>query len=103
MKIIASEDALQMLKSESHCNCIHCQIAKSFNQSSQHPEQHIDEDITEDDLRFQQWDITQTGDKMFTVVNRLDNREKYNVYLGQPVGCTCGKTGCEHILAVLKS
>ena len=48
-------------------------------------------------------EITQTGDKLFTVVNKLDPQENYHVYLGHPVGCTCGKQGCEHILVVLKS
>ena len=44
----------------------------------------------------------QTDEKMFTVTNRLDKNEKFNVYLGKPIGCTCGKEGCEHILAVLR-
>ena len=43
------------------------------------------------------------NDKLFTVINKLDQQEKYNVFLGEPVGCTCGKQGCEHMLAVLKS
>ena len=62
-----------------------------------------EEEVTDRDLSFQQWAIEQTGDKLFCVTNKLDRLEKYNVFLGDPVGCTCGIQGCEHILAVLKS
>lgn len=107
-KIVAPEDIDSLPKPEPHCNCVHCQIAKaiqkSINSNSPVLEVKNDEEvISDEELRFQEWDITQTGDQLFTVVNRLDSHEKYRVYLGHPVGCTCGKPGCEHILAVLKS
>lgn len=102
-KIIApAESQLELPKAEPNCNCFHCQIARVLKPSSSVEVLHEPE-VTEDELQFQQWTITQTGDKLFSVVNRLDEHEKYLVYLGEPVGCTCGKTGCEHMLAVLKS
>lgn len=110
-KIVAPED-LTLPKPEPHCNCTHCQIARALTQPSDsqpalqealvHKEKN-EEIVSEKELAFQQWDIAQTGNQLFTVVNRLDPQEKYNVFLGDPVGCTCGKSGCEHIIAVLKS
>lgn len=101
-KILAPSDELLIPKSEQGCNCFHCQIARALNPvcTATLPEEM---EIDDEELSFQQWAITQTGDKLYSVINRLDEHEKYNVYLGNPVGCTCGKQGCEHILAVLKS
>lgn len=103
-KIMGPSDELLLPKPESGCNCFHCQIARAL-QSKDSENEHSNEELVvkDEELQFQQWSIQQTGDKLFLVVNRLDEHEKYNVFLGQPIGCTCGKTGCEHILAVLKS
>lgn len=108
-KILSPEDPAVTPRPEPHCNCMHCQIARAINQGLgmndmyQKPEPQAENTISEEDLIFQQWEIKQTDDKLYSVTNRLDTDEKYNVYLGHPVGCTCGKPGCEHILAVLKS
>ena len=111
-KIISPEDMVSMPKAEPHCNCLHCQIVRTIS-SVVEPESLLKEEqielikhedvVNDDELNFQQWEIFQTGDKMFNVTNRLDTQEKYSVYLGYPVGCTCGKSSCEHIVAVLKS
>lgn len=102
-KIIAPEDIEVMPKAEQNCNCMYCQVARAVNPKPI-SEVVLEEIVISDaELQFQQWDIAQTGDKLFSVTNRLDTNEKYNVYLGSPVGCTCGREGCEHILAVLKS
>ena len=105
-KIVAPEETVNLPKPEPHCNCIHCQIAKAISSGLGEPQQQLEaeeEEVSSEDLSFCQWEITQTGDKLYTVINRLDSKEKYSVYLGHPLGCTCGKQGCEHILAVLKS
>ena len=110
-KILIPKEALDSApKGEPHCNCMYCQIATALQDGwggqeewENAEETTVVEEVAETDLQFQQWEIVQTDDKMFTVTNRLDNDEKYNVFLGHPVGCTCGKEGCEHILAVLKS
>lgn len=114
-KIIAPDDENAIPKPEPHCNCMHCQIARAINQGLGHPDLYSNgentqvadsmtvEEVQAEELHFQQWDIAQKDDKLYTVTNRLDKDEQYNVYLGNPVGCTCGKQGCEHILAVLKS
>lgn len=107
-KIIAPDDPVLAPKPEPHCNCMHCQIARAINQGLGHQEitgkeESQQEVVSDQDLSFQQWEIKQTDEKLYTVVNRLDTKERYNVFLGHPVGCTCGKEGCEHIVAVLKS
>ncbi|MBA3722841.1 MAG: hypothetical protein H0W88_10645 [Parachlamydiaceae bacterium] len=103
-KILTSEEVL-MPKPEPSCNCFHCQIARAMLSTSPITIEnaHIEPVVSDAELTFQEWDINQTGDKLFSVTNRLDENEKYNVYLGQPIGCTCGHEGCEHIIAVLKS
>jgi hypothetical protein len=112
-KIVAPGEIQNIPKPEPHCNCPHCQIARAIheefatgNTSSKNPETPFgkEEEIVNDkDLVFQQWEIIQIGDKLYSVINRLDSAEKYNVFLGEPVGCTCGVAGCEHILAVLRA
>jgi len=85
------------------CNCMHCQIARAL-QNGLIQEAPIEEEIvTDEDLKFRTWDIHQTGEKLYSVTNPLDAKEQYNVYLGEPVGCTCGQAHCEHIRAVLIS
>ena len=118
-KIVAPDELQNTPKPEPHCNCTHCQIARAihgeaplFNEEN-HEQQNIiaseppidanEEIVTDKDLSFQEWEITQLNDKLYTVTNRLDTNEKYNVFLGEPIGCTCGRAGCEHILSVLNS
>ncbi len=104
-KIIAPLEDSLLPKAELSCNCFYCQIARALNPQNDGEEELKPEleEIKDEELQFQQWNIIQTGNNLFSVINRLDDHEKYSVYLGHPVGCTCGKQGCEHILAVLKS
>ncbi len=102
-KILAPDEAI-LPKAEPHCNCFHCQVARALSTIELRPAAIEEkETVKDDELQFQQWEIRPMNDKLFTVINKLDQQEKYNVFLGEPVGCTCGKQGCEHMLAVLKS
>lgn len=111
--IIAPADLNQFPQPEPHCNCLHCQIARAINEGLEGnvnpsckercPSQESDEEVCDTDLTFQQWDIHQSGERLFVVSNKLDPKESYRVFLGEPVGCTCGRSGCEHMLAVLHS
>lgn len=98
-KLIGPQGMQQLPRGEPNCNCFFCQIMNRLHKEAPVPE----ETVTEDDLKFSEWSIQQTGEKLFSVQNPLDTNEKYSVYLGHPVGCSCGKSGCEHIIAVLKS
>lgn len=104
-KIVGNEDIAAMPQPEKNCNCIHCQIARAIHQGNEENESTVDydEEVTEQDLKFRIWDISQNGEKLYTVTNPLDANEQYNVYLGDPIGCTCGQKTCEHIRAVLNS
>ncbi len=108
-KVIAPADSEAIPKAEPHCNCMHCQIARAIHreiQGNAAPEEEPvmeEEEISEEELTFCQWDIKSTGENLYSVANRLDPQEKYSVYLGHPVGCTCGNEDCEHILAVLRN
>ncbi len=79
------------------CNCIYCQLASNANPESQ------EEEVTDEDLTFRDWIIIQKENSLYHVENPLDNNETYNVYLGEPIGCTCGCKNCEHIKAVLNT
>jgi hypothetical protein len=93
------EDASSLQNPEPNCNCIYCQVVRSLKGEEKEPA----EEIGDADLRFRDWDIVQTADKLYLVANPLDKNEHYNVYLGDPLGCTCGSKNCEHIRAVLNT
>lgn len=104
-KIVAPQENVVLPKAEHNCNCFYCQIARAIN-----PEivdvtcsESVGEEVTAEELVFQDWNIKQAGENLYTVTNNLDQHEQYNVFLGDPIGCTCGRESCEHIVAVLKS
>jgi len=85
---------------ESGCNCVFCQVVRAIQGETQELSQ---EEVTAEDLKFRTWDIEETAEKLFIVKNPLDPNEHYNVFLGEPIGCTCGQKNCEHIRAVLNT
>lgn len=94
---------------EPHCNCPYCQIARAI-QGKSNPNKIPDVDNTlketeflEGKLEFREWDIKQVGKKLYDVTNSTNADEYYQVFLGKPIGCTCGKLNCQHVKAVLKS
>lgn len=92
-------------KAEPHCNCPYCQIARALSNEAEEPssEESFDEEVTDEDLTFREWDIVDLGEKRYKVSNPLSTNESFQVYLGNPIGCTCGEKNCEHIRAVLNS
>jgi hypothetical protein len=102
-KLLSEDDAAFLPKAEPHCNCMHCQLARAMQPTADEKVQEIEEEITDEDLRFRSWDIAQSGEKLYIVKNPIDHQEQYSVYLGDPIGCTCGQKNCEHIKAVLNS
>jgi len=102
-KIFTEETNSELPVPEQNCNCMHCQIAKAMQIGAGKNIENLDEEVSDEDLKFRVWDIKEEGNKLFSVTNPLDKNEHYNVFLGSPIGCTCGKKNCEHIKAVLKS
>jgi len=100
-KVLGLNDVSELPKPEPHCNCPFCQIARAFHGCE--TEAKIDEHVTDKDLQFRSWDIKQTAENLYDVTNPLDDKERYTVFLGDPIGCTCGQKNCEHIRAVLNS
>jgi hypothetical protein len=100
-KILGINDPHNLPKAEPHCNCVYCQIAKALNGET--PEAPVEEVVKDEELTFRAWDIKQNAEKLYQVNNPLDAKEAYHVYLGDPIGCTCGQKNCEHIRAVLNS
>ncbi|MBS0626394.1 MAG: hypothetical protein JSS32_10120 [Verrucomicrobia bacterium] len=101
-KAFGLEDTSLLPAPEEGCNCVHCQIVRSLHGDSP-LDAAPEEEILDSDLSFRSWDIKQTAEKLYTVSNPLDQNEHYNVFLGTPLGCTCGRKDCEHIKAVLNS
>ena len=103
-KVLGFDDLAEVPKPEPDCNCPFCQIVKAFHASEEVQTPPVTEqEVSEEDLAFRTWDIKQTADKLYSVTNPLDENEHYCVFLGDPIGCTCGNQKCEHIHAVLKS
>jgi hypothetical protein len=104
IKMMTNGDIAAFPKPEPHCNCPHCQVARSIHGISKNEEPHaLDQAVSDEELKFRDWDISKRGDQLYIVTNPLDPKEYYSVYLGSPIGCTCGQPHCEHIKAVLYS
>ncbi|MFY7842966.1 MAG: hypothetical protein ACOVOR_03015 [Rhabdochlamydiaceae bacterium] len=84
-----------------NCDCLYCQINSSLNNNTL-PVKDSEEIVSDEDLKFREWDITTEGQSVYKVHNPSDSNECYTVYLGDPIGCTCGAHNCEHIKAVLE-
>ncbi|PIS03312.1 MAG: hypothetical protein COT85_00505 [Chlamydiae bacterium CG10_big_fil_rev_8_21_14_0_10_42_34] len=93
------DDTSQLAKAEPHCNCVYCQVIRSLQGLD--PAEELIEEVSDEDLKFKNWEVAQTDKKLYIVTNLLDKNEQYNVFLGEPLGCTCGSKNCEHIRAVL--
>lgn len=108
-KITAMLRSLQIAEgamppAESDCSCIYCQIARNLHESPPSLKEEAEEEtVSEEELTFRTWDIEQKGKELYTVTHPLDKAESYTVFLGTPLGCTCGNKDCEHIQAVLRS
>ncbi len=101
-------EKMNIPKAEPHCNCTYCQIARAIYSENTSVDQEVDQEAEEEqvsdaDLKFRDWDIKQKSEKLYEVTNPIDKSENYRVFLGDPVGCTCGKKDCEHIRTVLSS
>lgn len=100
-KAFGIEDLSAFSNPQPNCNCIYCQVARALYGNSK---REIEDEVSDEDLKFRSnWDVKQTEDKLYRVANTLDQNESYNVFLGTPLGCTCGSKNCEHIRAVLQS
>lgn len=100
-KALGMNDSPLLSPGEPHCNCPHCQIARAL--SDKEEKKLAEEEVTDADLQFRDWDIEEKESQLYTVSNPLDRSEEYTVFLGTPIGCNCGHENCEHIRAVLKS
>lgn len=95
-----------MPKAEPHCNCPYCQVARALHEEAprpHHEEKIVEEKVQDEELKFREWDIQEIGQHLYEVCNPFDSVEKYQVFLGKPIGCTCGHKNCEHVKAVLNS
>jgi len=108
--MISKEEIELMEEPVMHCNCMYCQITRLLREKilgqelelPDHPDLDADE-VSEDELRFDEWKVEPLENKMFKVSRKLKPDEHYTVYLGSPVGCTCGEENCAHVIAVLRS
>ena len=108
-KSLPPEELANFLEPVAGCNCMYCQISRVLRGDAQQdievktrPPESPEDEVAAEDLLFEQWSVETLGNKMYNVINKLDPKEHYSVYLGDPIGCTCGKQNCEHIVAVLR-
>lgn len=100
---ILGNEEMQMADPVENCNCVYCQISRALKGHRKVEQESIEEAVQDEELSFRTWDIEQKEKDLYIVTNPLDPHEQYQVFLGNPIGCTCGKNNCEHIQAVLKS
>jgi len=98
-KAFGFDDLSALEEAEEGCNCTYCQLKRAFAP----PVETIEEKIRDEDLHFKDWEIKEMSNQLYTVISPLDPNEQYSVFLGEPLGCTCGQKNCEHIKAVLRS
>ena len=111
LTIISKEEILAMPEGVPGCHCMYCQINRILRQTLYTSETNNPDILAEEgaepvegkDLEFSEWIVEPMENKLYKVVNKLDSSEEYRVFLGEPIGCTCGKSNCEHVLAVLRS
>lgn len=97
MRSLGLESSPLLDQGQPGCNCIYCQLSRSLNKAE------VEEIVEESDLTFRDWEVSEKEDKLYHVINPLDKNEYYDVFLGEPIGCTCGSKNCEHIRAVLQT
>ncbi len=85
---------------EPHCHCTFCEIARAANPGI---EELVEIASIKEEPELPKWIVQQVSEKLYNVSNSKDPAESYSVFLGQPIGCTCGKADCDHIISVLKS
>jgi len=104
-RVVGLEGMDSFPKAEPHCNCMHCQLMRAIHQDENEESviEALEEEVSDEDLTFRDWEIRQTADKLYLVSNPIRVDEHFNVFLGDPIGCTCGEKNCEHIRAVLNS
>jgi hypothetical protein len=106
VKIVAPEEVVSGVAAVQDCNCPHCQITRAIQGSNEIENYHeIRKLPTETQEKItQHFQIQQIGEELYTVTDSQDvSKTEYKVFLGRPVGCTCGKEGCVHLVAVLRS
>lgn len=106
LQIVPEEDIMAMQAPIDHCMCMYCQVQRLLRQAlfkKKEIGENEGEPVDENELKFNEWIVSPVSDKLYSVRNKLDPEEEYRVFLGEPLGCTCGKANCEHIIAVLRS
>ena len=103
------DDIRLLPKAEPHCNCPHCQIARSMKKAFEEKDIaeecgiDLEEEVSANDLLFKSWLIYPSESQNYTVVHPDNKEDIYHVFLGSPLSCSCGSNQCEHIKSVLSS
>ncbi len=105
-RAITPDDVAQFPKPEPHCNCMFCQLARAMHGMTvdKQPEKIPEKPVEKEEPPASPWVVHQHQENCYHVHHKESPNEIYNVFLGEgQVGCNCGKHGCDHILAVLRS
>ncbi len=100
---ITPQEASAMPHPEEGCNCVHCQIARTIQEKVSSTDEMGGEEVKLEELSFRDWIVQEMGDKLYQVTNPDNPQDQYSVFLGSPIGCTCGMKDCEHIKTVLNT
>jgi len=93
----------QLPRAESGCSCPFCQIHRVLHGEPPDTALSPGEEVLPEELQFRSWEVKALGDHQVEVSNPEDPTESYQVFLGDPLGCTCGQPKCEHLRAALQA
>jgi hypothetical protein len=102
-KLFGLDTSANLPAFEPECHCLYCQIMRALKGDITTGSALLEEPVSEADLTFRTWDIEEIGKDLYKVSNPLDPAETYQVFLGTPIGCTCGHNNCEHIKSILNT
>ncbi|MGR3973471.1 MAG: hypothetical protein QRY72_02715 [Candidatus Rhabdochlamydia sp.] len=107
LQSVLAENPSLLSPPEPDCHCPHCQVMNQVMNPCALADEAIElipnEIVSQEDLQFRLWDIEEKSPQIYHVKNPSDPQEEYTVFLGPPLGCTCGCSKCEHLQAVLKT
>lgn len=104
VKVLTPEGEEAFLSKESveGCNCPACQIRHFLEKENQSGITQ-EEEFLEKPTEVMPWIISSVGENLYKVESKENPEEVAHVFLGNPLGCSCGEHGCPHLIAVLKS
>lgn len=104
-KILSQKELATTQEAVPGCHCPFCQITRAIEEGIQSDELTLkegEEIVSDEELRFEKWRVLDLGDESFELTDPCAPDHSYRVQIQPEIQCSCGQTGCEHIVTILK-